>query len=362
MTGRDTTTRSTLRPNQARSLGLTVLGIVGVLLVPVVIREAWMLNIAFFTAMYAALATSWNLTAGYLGYYSLATVGFFGLGAYGTARVTETTAIEHTAAVFALIPLVGCAVALASVPVAMVMYRTRGATFIMVTLTSVLMFEYLASNLTSITGGSRGASLPIPGVSRDAFPTVFYLAMAAVLIVGIAVSWYLRNSALGLSMFAVRDDEDKARGIGVLTRWPKYLAFALAAFIAAWAGGVWAYRISYIYPSSAFDIGPLLLGTILMCLLGGLGTLWGPTLGALILTPLEQQLAYELGTARLYLLSYVVVFVGVILLLPRGIIPTIRDRLDRRRRARARPSSPVEPVLPKESPARPASQSVVVQA
>jgi branched-chain amino acid transport system permease protein len=163
-------------------------------------------------------------------------------------------------------------------------------------------------------------------------------------------------------MFAVRDDEDKARGIGVLTMWPKYLAFALAAFIGAWAGGVWAYRISYIYPSSAFDMGPLLLGTILMCLLGGLGTLWGPTLGAVILTPVEQQLAYELGTARLYLLSYVIVFIGVILLLPRGIIPTVRDRLDRSRRTRARPSSPAEPLRRETAPTQPASESLVVRA
>lgn len=350
-----------LRPHQGRSLALSGLGVVGILVVPLVVREAWMLNIAFFTAMYACLATSWNITAGYLGYYSLATVGFFGIGAYGTAWMTEWTGIEHTTAVFALMPAIAIVVSLFSVLVAAVMYRTRGATFIMVTLTVVLMFEYLASNLTSITGGSRGASLPIPQLSLDAFPVVFYLVMASVLIVGIATCWYLRNSALGLSMFAIRDDEDKARGIGVLTPWPKYLAFALGAFVAAWAGGVWAYRISYIYPSSAFDIGPLLLGTILMCLLGGLGTLWGPTLGALILTPVEQNLIYELGTARLYLVTYVVVFVGVMVLLPRGIIPTVRDRVDRYRRTRHR--APTEGAAA-ESPdvGRPANDSMVVNA
>jgi branched-chain amino acid transport system permease protein len=324
------------RTRHTRSLVTSGVGVAAILLVPLVVREAWMLNIAFFAAMYACLSTSWNITAGYLAYYSMATVGFFGLGAYGLQRVTEWTGIEHTAAVFGVMPAVALVVAMVCAPIAAVMYRTRGATFIMVTLTLVLMFEYLASNLTSITGGSRGASLPLPGLSIDAYPVVFYFVMAGVVIVGVAICWYLRNSALGLSMFAIRDDEDKARGIGVLTPWPKYLAFALAAFIAAWAGGVWAYRISYIYPSSAFDIGPLLLGTILMCLLGGLGTTWGPVLGALILTPLEQNLVYELGTARLYLVTYVVVFVGVIMLLPRGIIPTVNDRIDRHRRSRRR--------------------------
>lgn len=318
----------------AGSLPATLAGLGLLALFPAVVREGWVLNIGFFVLMYAALATSWNLMAGYVGYFSMATVGFFGMGAYGTWILTDRFDVDSSAGVLGLIPVVAVLVALASLPVAAVAYRARSSVFILMTLTMVLMAEYLAFNLVSITGGSRGASLPRATFAPEMYQTAFYLAMFGVLAAGILICWYLRSSVMGLSLFAIRDDEDKAAGLGVLTTWPKYLAFALAAFVAAGAGGVWSFRIGYIYPHSAFDMGALLLGSILMALLGGLGTLWGPTLGALILVPVEQTLAYELGSARLYLLTYVLVFVGVVLALPRGIIPTTRDWIDRRRRSR----------------------------
>jgi branched-chain amino acid transport system permease protein len=94
-------------------------------------------------------------------------------------------------------------------------------------------------------------------------------------------------------------------------------------------GGIWAYYISFIYPQFAVD--PLVtIGAVLMAFLGGKGTIWGPALGAFILVPVQQYLAYKLGASQLYLVGYASVFLLIMLLLPRGILPSIEDRLARR--------------------------------
>jgi branched-chain amino acid transport system permease protein len=113
------------------------------------------------------------------------------------------------------------------------------------------------------------------------------------------------------------------------------------------AGGVWAYYIAFVYPQFAVD--PLVaIGAVLMAFLGGKGTLWGPALGAFILVPVQQYLAYKLGASQLYLVGYASVFLAIMLLLPRGILPSIEDR-----RARRRAESPGSDVDGTEAPSRP---------
>ena len=121
------------------------------------------------------------------------------------------------------------------------------------------------------------------------------------------VSWWVRASNLGLLLFAIRDDEDRARGLGVHTTAVKVATFAASAGLVAMAGGVWAYYLGFIYPQFAID--PLItIGMVLMAYLGGKGTLWGPVLGAFILVPAQQYLAYRLGASELYLVGYSAVF------------------------------------------------------
>jgi len=146
------------------------------------------------------------------------------------------------------------------------------------------------------------------------------------------ISWYIRGSKLGLALFAIRDDEDRARGLGVQTSFAKLTSFAVSAGLVAMAGGVWAYYLTFIYPQFAVD--PLItIGMVLMVYLGGRGTLWGPVLGAFILVPAQKYLAYQLGASQLYLIGYASVFLVVMLLLPRGILPSLAD-LARRLRVR----------------------------
>ena len=170
-------------------------------------------------------------------------------------------------------------------PIGWLALRTRAATFAIVTLTLVFVCQQLAFNLHTLTGGKpSGTSMPLPPFALSHFELPFYLAMLAVFAAAMLVCWWVRASNLGLSLFAIRDDEDRARGLGVHTTSVKVAAFAASAGLAAMAGAVWAYYIGFIYPQFAFD--PLItIGMVLMAYLGGKGTLWGPALGAFILVP-----------------------------------------------------------------------------
>jgi branched-chain amino acid transport system permease protein len=111
----------------------------------------------------------------------------------------------------------------------------------------------------------------------------------------------------------------------------KLLVFAVSVGLTAMVGAVWAYYESFIYPQFAID--PLItIAIVLMTFLGGRGTLWGPVLGAVILEAAQQLLAYWLGGSQVYLIAYAAVFLVIMLLLPRGILPTIQDRIRRRQR------------------------------
>jgi branched-chain amino acid transport system permease protein len=227
-------------------------------------------------------------------------------------------------------------VAIASLPIAWVCYRTRAATFAIVTITLLFMTQQLAYNLRSLTNGSQGIAIPTPNFPVATYEVPFYYAMLGVLALSMLAAWFVRGSKLGLALFSIRDDEDRAAGLGVQTELAKLSSFALSAGLVAMAGGVWAYYISFIYPQFAVD--PLVtIGMVLMVYLGGRGTIWGPVLGAFILVPAQQYLAYRLGASELYLVGYAAVFLVVMLLLPRGILPSLGDRA-RKLRVRRPPS------------------------
>jgi len=193
--------------------------------------------------------------------------------------------------------------------------------------------QTLAFNLHDLTGGSQGAALPIAPFPASTFELPFYYVLAALLILTMGLTFATMRSKVGLSLVSIRADEDKARGVGVRTIGVKVLAFSVSVGITAMVGGIWAYYQSFIYPQFAVD--PLLtIAIVLMTFLGGRGTLWGPVLGAVILESGQQVLTYQLGAVQLYLIVYALLFLVIILLLPRGILPTIEERLRLRRRRR----------------------------
>jgi len=303
---------------------------------PFVVHADWLVNIGVFTLMYAGLASAWNLFSGYTGYISLGQAAFFGIGAYTLGITFNHVSIGSGYRPFYVLPLIGVAVAIVSVPIAWIALRTRAMTFAIVTLMLLFIVQQLAFNLRSLTHGSQGIAVPQPSFSSN-FDRPYYLAMLGVLALAMLACWYVRSSKLGLMLLSVREDEEKARGVGVRVTGAKLIAFALSVALTAMLGGVWGYYLFYIYPESAID--PLvMIGAVLMTFLGGKGTLWGPMIGAFVLVPAQQWTLTTYGATRLYLIAYAAVFVVVLVLLPRGILPSLGELVESRRfRAPARP-------------------------
>jgi branched-chain amino acid transport system permease protein len=296
---------------------------------PLVFSNGEVTSIAFFTLLFAAMVSGWNILTGYTGYISLGHAAYFGIGAYALALMCSTWHVPAGYGLFLLVPVAGAVAALVSVPAGWIALRVRRHTFIVITIAMFFIAQLLSYNLGSLTRGSTGLDLPFPlAWGGEFFNLPFYYAMLILLLLSLALSWWVRHSKYGLGLLAIRDDEDRARGLGVRTELSKLSAFVMSALIIGMAGAIWAYFIGAVYPASAFDPN-FDVAIALMGFLGGIGTITGPLLGALLLEPLHQYLAASYPD--LYLILYGGLFLFVLLVLPRGILPTVQERWTRYR-------------------------------
>jgi branched-chain amino acid transport system permease protein len=285
----------------------------------------WVLNIAVFTLMFAVMSSAWNLVGGFAGYPSLGHAAFFGIGAYTMAIWFQHHSVVSGYEPFLLLPVIAVLASIIGLAIAAIAMRTRSDVFAIVTITLLFVTQTLAFNLRGLTKGAQGLAIPVPPFPLQTFERPFYYTLLTLLALAMGTTLGVMRSKLGLSLAAVRADEDKARGIGVRVLGVKLLAFSVSVGITAMVGGVWAYYQGFIYPQFAVD--PLVtIAIVLMTFLGGRATLWGPVLGAFLLETSQQTLAYSLGGSQFYLIAYAMVFLLVMLLMPQGVVPTINDR------------------------------------
>ncbi|HEY3771390.1 MAG TPA: branched-chain amino acid ABC transporter permease [Solirubrobacteraceae bacterium] len=315
----------------ARRVKVGAIAVVAVLFLgfPLVITDPSTTSIAVFALVFMVAASSWNIFSGYSGYLALGHAVFFGTGGYAVAMAAHSWHVAGGWPVFALLPFGGLVAGLVAIPVGLVALRTRRHTFVVVTIAIFFIFQLAAYNL-GFTGGTSGLTLPFAPFSAANYNQPFYYVALAILVLTIVVSWGVRRSRFGLQLLAIRDDEDRALGLGVQTRRVKLTAFAISAVPVGMVGGLYFYFLGQIYPNFAFD--PLFdLSIALMTFLGGLGTIVGPLLGALVLESLQQYLTQTFSSDATYLIAYGVLFLLVILVLPRGVVPGISELVQRRR-------------------------------
>src|SRR5262249_26993042 len=243
---------------------------------------------------------------------------------------------------FALVPVAGIVAGLVAIPTGLIALRARRHTFVVITIAWMFIFQLAASNL-GFTGGTSGLQPPTPLWGIDTYNRNFYYVSAEVLVLTVVLTWVVRRSRFGLQLLTIRDDEERARGLGVRVVRVKLIAFVLSAIPVGMAGAMYAYFLGQIFPQFAFD--PLFdLSIALMAFIGGLGTLFGPLLGALVLESLQQYFTVQYGASQAYLIIYGVLFLVVILVLPRGIIPSLEDLIGRwRTGSSATEAGPEEP-------------------
>ncbi len=293
--------------------------------IPLIFSSPAISTVLIFTVLFAAAASGWNIFSGYTGYIALGHAVYFGIGSYAIALICQAWKIPGGYIPFLIVPLAGLIAAGFAIPFGWIALRTRRHTFIVITIATFFIMQLMAYNLRSITNGSAGLELPLPPNTwvGNAFNLRFYYIGLAILLSAVGVSWWVRNSKYGLGLLAIRDDEDRALGLGVKTGPFKLSAFILSAFFVGMVGALHAYFIGSIYPPFAFDA---LLDVIiaLMTFLGGIGSLGGPILGALILEPTQQYFTIVFSQNGYYLIIYGILFLVIILLLPRGILPTLQ--------------------------------------
>ena len=339
---------------------------------PFVFSDGGSTTIGFFTLVFAAAGVAWNMFSGYSGYIALGHAVFMGMGGYSLALFCARWHVPGGYPPFALVPLCGLVAAITAVPLGIIAVRTRRHTFIVITIAYLFIFQLLAeNNFLGLSGGQGGFEYPLPPSTPQwtaaNYNIPFYYVMAAILVLVTATSWLVRHSKYGLELLAIRDDEDRALGLGVRTTLIKVSAFTLSAFFVGMCGAVYFYFIESIYPTNGFSAF-FDVQIALMAFLGGLGTISGPLLGALIIIPSQQYMTVyfsehnilDLANASsgLYLVMYGIVFLAIILLLPQGIVPAVSEFVRNRIAARggAQLASGPPPSFP-PTPAQPAGSA-----
>lgn len=271
--------------------------------------------------LFVALAQAWNIIGGYTGYASFGQVAFFGLGAYTTAVVMANYHASFWVAMPAAI-LVGVAFA---VVVGLPLLRLRGHYFAIATLGVALGTQDVINNLTGLTGGEAGITIPTFG---DQAPTVylgkggFYTAFLLVAAAAVVVATLLARSRFGYSMVAVHQDEEAAAAVGINTTLVKVMAFAVSAAITACVGSFYAFQQISFFPADVFDANFTVL-MLIMVVIGGSGSIIGPLVGAVGLELLSQYLRANLGTYNQLIFGAIIVV--VVVFFPQGVVNFARD-------------------------------------
>jgi branched-chain amino acid transport system permease protein len=269
--------------------------------------------------MYAVMAQSWNFIGGLAGYPSFATAAFFGLGAYASAILQGQGApmllswASGGLAAMAFAALIGGAI-----------LHLRGHYFAIASLIVAEMLRELINGMPDLTGGGKGMNLPILRISVASEAQFFFYAMLVLALVCAATAIMVHGSKLGFGLRCIQQNEDAANILGVNAYAYKTAAFSLSAVFVGVAGAIYASWVKYIEPPDVFDI-LLAVKPMVMVLLGGLGTIFGPALGAVILLAFEELVWRNFLTIHAAALG--VIIVVLILFLPNGLLSTVRGWL-----------------------------------
>lgn len=313
------------RTSGSRAVRLLILGVLAALACTLPFwTSAYYVRIGTGVALWAGLALSWNVICGYAGYISFGHVAFFGIGAYTTAILMQP---ERGWNFFATLPVAAVVAGAVAAITGWPALRLRGAYFAIATWALAEAVRELAT-VADVTGGSGGLTLPIL-----ADETFFYYTMLTATAVAYLVCYLvLERSRFGYRVRAVRDNETAARAQGVDATRVKIQAFVLSAVIPAVLGGINAYWITFINPESV--LSTLITDQlVVMVLVGGLGHMWGPALGAAVLYLLNRQLLASFGETTSYIAFIGVLVMLIVLFLPDGLV-SLSGRVRRMRLVR----------------------------
>ena len=258
--------------------------------------------------VFTALGYSWNLIGGYAGYTHFGQMSFFGIGAYAGTLLILNAGWHWLPAALAA----GAVGALVALPLGGAMLRLRGPFFAIGMFGLTRVFESLALGFDGVTQGGSGLYLPAP----DSLVSVYAVLVVLALLL-MSATWWLDNSRLGLKLLTIREDETAAEALGIRTARLKIAAFVASAVAPAMVGSLYATYLGFIDPATSFSAS-MELTTIATVLLGGMGTVIGPLLGAFVLSIVNELLWSRVP--ELYSGLVGLLIIGAVLYMPRGLV------------------------------------------
>ncbi len=305
---------------------ITLIVVAAMLATLPLVGNNYLLRLASILCMYAVLAQSWNFIGGLAGYPSFATAAFFGLGAY-TSAILQNQGLPMMLAW----GTAGLTTLLFAAALGGAILHLRGHYFAIASLIVAEMLREIVNTTPNLTGGGMGLNLPIMRISVEAQARYFFYAMLSLAFLCTATAIVVYRSKLGFGLRCIQQNEDAASILGVNAYSYKTAAFSLSAVFVGIAGAIYASWVNYIEPPDVFDI-LLAVKPLVMVLLGGLGTIFGPAIGALILLMFEEFVWRNFLTVHAAALGLIIVV--LVLFLPNGLLSLLRERFARLRGAR----------------------------
>ena len=277
----------------------------------------YLIHLILFTASYVVMAAGWNILGGFTGYISLGHNVFFAIGGYFAGMIFARYGIST----IILAPLAGLVAGIVGYLIGLITLRVRGPSFIISSLALVMIFRIFFENWHFV-GGAAGVSLKANDLPVQWAKLPYYYAFVLMAAFAVWASYRIKHSKFGLGLRAISKDEIKAESAGIDTRFYKTLAFAISAFFVGMAGAVWGEYMTYIRPNIYLVI-LISVNMVLMCILGGKGTIAGPVVGAILITAFNELFVATLGASEINILATGLIMMLTLMFFPLGIVGTL---------------------------------------
>jgi len=309
------------------------------LALPLVVSNRFAIDICIRVLLFAFIGVAWNLMGGYAKQLSLGHAAYFGLGAYTSTILLIRFGVSPWIGILAG----GVVAMLASLPIGALCFRLRGPYFAIATIASAQVLMLLFLKFRDFAWGAEGTTIPNLGnaplmMQFDAKAAYYYIALG-MLAIGLAITYAIERSWMGYYLVAVGEDEDAAEAIGVNALRIKRNIYLISAFLTALAGTFYVQYIYFIDPNTAFSFN-VSVEAALVSIVGGIGTLWGPVLGTVLLEATSALLQSWLGGSHggVQLTVYSLILISVILWRPTGLIGVLTEAYGRVVRAGSAPA------------------------
>jgi branched-chain amino acid transport system permease protein len=304
--------------------------IVTVLALPLIVTSHFAIDIFIRVLLFAFIGVAWNLMGGYAKQLSLGHAAYFGLGAYTSTILLIRFDVSPWIGMLAG----GIVAMLASLPIGALCFRLRGPYFAISTIATAQVLMLLFLKFRDFAWGAEGTTMPNLGnaplmMQFDAKSAYYYIALG-MLALGLVITYAIERSWMGYYLVAVGEDEDAAEAIGVNAMRIKRQIYMISAFLTGMAGTFYVQYIYFIDPQTAFSFN-ISVEAALVSIVGGIGTLWGPVVGTVLLEATSALLQSWFGSSHggVQLTVYSLILITVILWRPSGLLGVFTDAYER---------------------------------